>query len=204
MAPVIPKPERIREFPNQPAFETWLAANHGKEDEIWLKIHKKGSGLPTITPGEALDVALCWGWIDGLRKSLDDQSFLQRYTPRRSKSIWSQINREHVERLTAEGRMTIHGQMQVDAARADGRWEAAYGGRSRMGFPADLLAAIEAQPKAARLFRTLNATNRYALAFRTNNMKTPAGREKKIKSFVDMLKRGETPYPNGGAGKKGG
>ena len=204
MAPVIPKPERIREFPNQPAFETWLAANHGKEDEIWLKIHKKGSGLPTITPGEALDVALCWGWIDGLRKSLDDQSFLQRYTPRRSKSIWSQINREHVERLTAEGRMTRHGQMQVDAARADGRWEAAYGGRSRMGFPADLLAAIEAQPKAARLFRTLNATNRYALAFRTNNMKTPAGREKKIKSFVDMLKRGETPYPNGGAGKKGG
>ena len=203
MAPVIPKPERIREFRTQSAFETWLRSNHDTEDEIWLKIHKKGSGLPTVTASEALDVALCWGWIDGIRKSFDDKSFLQRYTPRRPKSIWSQINREHIERLTADGRMTPHGQKQVDAARADGRWEAAYGGRSRMEFPADLLAAINAEPKASKMLARLNATNRYALAFRTNNMKTPAGRERKIRTFVDMLKRGETIYPNGGGAKKG-
>jgi uncharacterized protein YdeI (YjbR/CyaY-like superfamily) len=204
MAPVVPKPERIREFRTQSMFEKWLRANHDKEDEIWLKIHKKGSGLRSVTVAEALDVALCWGWIDGLRKSFDDKSFLQRYTPRRPKSIWSQINREHIERLTADGRMTPHGQKQVDAARADGRWEAAYGGRSSMEFPADLLAAINAEPKALKMLAKLNSTNRYALAFRTNNMKTPAGRARKIRTFVDMLKRGEAPYPNAGAGKKPG
>ena len=202
MAPVTPKPEHVRHFPDRAAFEAWLAANHDREIEIWLKIHKKGSGLPTVTVVEALDVALCWGWIDGLRKSLDDTSFLQRYTPRRPKSRWSQINREHVKRLIADGRMTPHGQKQVDDARADGRWESAYASGSKMEFPADLLAAIEARPKAAKFFQTLNAANRYALVFRTDGMKTAAGREKKIKSFVDMLERGETLYPNGSGARK--
>ena len=103
-----------------------MRANHAKAPELWLKVHKKDSGLRSVTCAEALDVMLCWGWIDGLRKGLDEKSFLQRYSPRRAKSIWSQINREHVARLTKAGRMTPHGQKQVDAAKADGRWGAAY------------------------------------------------------------------------------
>ena len=126
MAPVIPDPTKIKSFRTEAAFATWLAANHARETELWLKFHKKGSGLPTVTYAQALDVALCWGWIDGIRKGLDERSFLQRYTPRRARSIWSQINREHVARLTAASRMTPHGQRQVDAAMADGRWDAAY------------------------------------------------------------------------------
>ena len=126
MAPVIPDPRKIKTFRTEAAFAKWMAANHDRETEIWLKIHKKSSGLRTVTTAQALDVALCWGWIDGIRKSLDEQSFLQRYTPRRPRSIWSQINCEHVARLTAAGRMTPHGRRQVDAAKADGRWSAAY------------------------------------------------------------------------------
>ena len=126
MAPIVPDPKRIKTFRTAAAFEAWLRANHDRQPELWLKIHKKASGLPTVTAAEALDVALCWGWIDGIRKSFDERSFLQRYSPRGGKSIWSQINRDHVARLTAAGRMTPHGQRQVDAAKADGRWDAAY------------------------------------------------------------------------------
>jgi uncharacterized protein YdeI (YjbR/CyaY-like superfamily) len=143
-------------------------------------------------------VVLCWGWFDGIRKSFDDQSFLQRYTPRRARSIWSQINRDHVARLTAAGRMTPHGQRQVDAARADGRWDAAYApirSANEATIPADLRAAIEADPRARKTFRTLGRLNLFALAFRTNNMKTPAGRAKKIEALVAMLARGETIAP---------
>ncbi len=118
MAAVVPNPKSIRGFRSAEAFETWLAANHDRREELWLRIYKIDSGLPTVTYAEALDVALCWGWIDGIRKGLDGKSFLQRFTPRRSKSIWSQNNREHVARLTAAGRMTAHGQRHVDAARA--------------------------------------------------------------------------------------
>src|SRR5918998_2620552 len=127
MAPVIPNPKTIRSFTSEAAFEAWLRANHARETEIWLRIYKKGAGKPTVTNAQALDVALCWGWIDGIRKAFDAESFLQRYSPRRAKSLWSQINREHVARLTAAGRMQPAGQLQVDAARADGRWDAAYG-----------------------------------------------------------------------------
>ena len=151
-----------------------------------------------MTNAQALDVALCWGWIDGIRKSFDDRSFLQRYTPRRARSIWSQINRDHVARLTAAGRMTPHGQRQVDAAKADGRWDAAYApmrSASEATIPADLRAAIEANPRARKTFRTLGRQNLFALAFRTNNMKTPAGRAKKIAALVAMLARGETIVP---------
>ena len=126
MAPIVPDPKRIKTFRTSAAFADWMSANHDKQPELWLKIHKKASGLPTVTAAEALDVALCWGWIDAIRKSFDDRSFLQRYCPRGGKSIWSQINRDNVERLTAAGRMTPHGQRQVDAAKADGRWDAAY------------------------------------------------------------------------------
>lgn len=198
MAPVVPDPRRIKSFRTEAAFAAWMKANHAREDELWLKIHKKGSGLPTVTNAQALDVALCWGWIDGLRKSFDVQSFLQRYTPRRPRSLWSQVNRDHVARLTAAGRMTPHGQRQVDAARADGRWDAAYApirSASEDSIPADLRAAIDANPRALKKFRTLGKMNLFALAFRTNNMKTPAGRARKVAELVEMLARDETIVP---------
>ncbi|HEU5135852.1 MAG TPA: YdeI/OmpD-associated family protein [Steroidobacteraceae bacterium] len=198
MAAVIPNAKSIRSFATTKALETWMRSHHDKTPELWLKVHKKDSGLPSVTCAEALDVMLCWGWIDGLRKGFDDKSFLQRYTPRRAKSIWSQINREHVARLIAAGRMTPHGQKQIDAAKADGRWGAAYApirSASRSSMPADLMAAIKANAKASRKFETLGRMNLFALAFRTNNMKTAEGRAKKIATLVAMLARGETIVP---------
>jgi uncharacterized protein YdeI (YjbR/CyaY-like superfamily) len=200
MAPVIPDAKKIRAFRSEAAFDTWLRANHGRETEIWLRLYKKGAGKPTIAIAQALDVALCWGWIDGIRKSFDAESYLQRYTPRRARSIWSQINREHVGRLTAAGRMKPPGQGQVDAAKADGRWDAAYApirAATMASIPEDLRAAIEANPRARRIFRTLGRQNLFALAFRTNNMKTAEGRARKIASLVAMLARGETIVPEG-------
>jgi len=198
MAAIVPDPRKIKSFRSEAAFAAWMRRHHARETELWLKIHKKGSGLPTVTNAQALDVALCWGWIDGIRKSFDEHSFLQRYSPRRARSVWSQINRDHVARLTAAGRMTPHGQRQVDAARADGRWDAAYApmrSASRTTIPEDLRAAIEANPRARKTFRTLGRQNLFSLAFRTNNMKTPAGRAKKIAALVAMLARGETIFP---------
>ncbi|MSO49043.1 MAG: hypothetical protein EXQ49_03935 [Acidobacteria bacterium] len=189
---------KTRSFRTAAALEAWLSANYDRETELWLKVHKKDSGLPSVTCPEALDVALCWGWIDSIRKSFDERSFLQRYTPRRPKSIWSQINRDNVARLRAAGRMTAHGQRQVDAAKADGRWAAAYApirSASEATIPVDLKAAIEANPKARKTFRSLGKLNLFALAFRTNNMRTPAGRAKKIDALVAMLARGETIAP---------
>jgi uncharacterized protein YdeI (YjbR/CyaY-like superfamily) len=198
MPPVVPNPRKIKTFRTEAAFDAWLATHHNRETEIWIRIYKKHSGKPTITNAEALDVALCWGWIDGIRKGLDDESFLQRYTPRRPKSMWSQINREHIARLTAAGRMQPAGQRQVDAAKADGRWAAAYApirATSEATIPSDLRAAIDADPRARRTFQTLGRMNLFALAFRTNNMKTAAGRARKIASLVAMLARGETIVP---------
>jgi uncharacterized protein YdeI (YjbR/CyaY-like superfamily) len=175
-----------------------MRANHAKAPELWIKIHKKDSGLASITPAAALDVMLCWGWIDGLRKGFDERSFLQRYTPRRAKSIWSQVNRDNVARLIAEGRMTPHGQAQIDAAKKDGRWGAAYAPirkSSADSLPADLLEAIHANARALETFKGLTRVNLFALAFRTNNMKTVAGRQKKIATLVAMLARGETIVP---------
>ncbi|RZJ41935.1 MAG: hypothetical protein EON87_15725, partial [Brevundimonas sp.] len=140
-------------------------------------------------------VVLCWGWIDGIKMSFDAQSYLQRYTPRRPRSIWSQINVDNVARLIAEGRMTEHGLREVEAAKTDGRWAKAYGSGKRMAIPADLQAAIDAEPAAKAMLASLSEQNRFALAFRTHNMKTKAGRAKKIATFVEMLKRGETIYP---------
>ena len=198
MAPIIPDPKRIKSFRTSRDFAAWLAANHDRAPELWLKIHKKESGLPSIAAAEALDVALCWGWIDSTRKSFDARSFLQRYSPRGARSIWSQINRESIARLTAEGRMTAHGQRQVDAAKADGRWDAAYApmrSATTATVPPDLRAAIAANPRARKTFATLGRRNLFSLAFRTNKMKTPAGRAKKIAALVDMLARGETIFP---------
>ena len=189
---------RVRSFRDGATFDRWLAQHHDRASWIWIKIHKKHTGLPTITYAEALDVALCWGWIDGIRKGFDEKSFVQRFTPRRSKSVWSQINREHVARLTAAGRMTPHGQRQVDAAKADGRWDAAYApirSTSVDSVPVDLRAAIDASPRARKTFATLSRQNLFALVYRTNAMKTPAGRARKITTLVVMLERGETIVP---------
>lgn len=196
MGPVKVDPAKVREFATIAGFYRWLGKHHGKEDELWIKIHKVDSGLKSITPKEAIDVALCWGWIDGIRKGFDGKSYLQRYTPRGRKSIWSQINVDNVARLIEEGRMTEHGLKQVNAAKADGRWDRAYRSKDTK-IPDDLRAAIDAEPKAKAMLEKLNAQNRFALAFRTSNMKTEAGRKKKIATFVAMLKRGETIYPQG-------
>jgi uncharacterized protein YdeI (YjbR/CyaY-like superfamily) len=198
MAPIIPDPSKIKGFRTAEAFESWMAANHATQAELWLKIHRKGSGLPTVTYAQALEVALCWGWIDGIRKAFNDRSFLQRFTPRKARSVWSQINRDHVARLTAAGRMTPHGQRHVDTAKADGRWGAAYApirSANHATIPADLGAAIEANQHASRTFRTLGRQNLFGLAFRTNSMRTPAGRAKKIAELVAMLARGATIVP---------
>ncbi len=197
MAPVKINPDNIRAFKDSGSFYKWLGKHHDKEEEIWVKIHKLDLGIKSINAKEAIDVVLCWGWIDGLRKGFDDNSYLQRYTPRKKKSIWSQINVDNVARLIDEGRMTEHGLKEVDRAKSDGRWARAYKGGKDMKIPEDLQAAIDAEPKAKAMLAKLSAQNRFALAFRIHNMKTEAGRKKKIEAFVAMLKRGETIHPQG-------
>jgi uncharacterized protein YdeI (YjbR/CyaY-like superfamily) len=188
----------MKTFKDRRELETWMRAHHASQPELWIKIHKKDSGLKSVTVAEALDVMLCWGWIDGLRRGYDECSFLQRYTPRRARSIWSQVNRENVARLIAAGRMTEHGQKQVDLAKADGRWDAAYAPirkASADNLPPDLLRAIAANARAKKTFATLTRQNLFALGFRTNAMKTPEGRARKIATLVAMLSRGETIVP---------
>lgn len=196
MAPVKVDPANVREFKTSDAFYKWLGKNHDRADEVWIKIHKLKSGLVSITPKEAIDVVLCWGWIDGIRKGLDETSFLQRYSPRGKRSVWSKINVDNIARLGEEERMTEHGLVHVEAARADGRWDRAYRVKASE-LPADLQAAIDAEPKAKAMLAKLSAQNRFALAFRVNNLKTEAGRKKRIASFVDMLRKGETIHPQG-------
>ena len=195
MAAVKVDPSKVREFRNAETFYRWLGKHHDSEDELWIKIHKVNSGLESITPKEAIDVVLCWGWIDAIRKACDDKSYLQRYVPRRPKSNWSRINVENVARLIKEGRMTEYGLREVEAAQADGRWERAYASGKGLGIPDDLQAAIDAEPKARKMLASLSEQNRYALAFRMHHVKTAAGRKKKIETFIEMLKRGETIYP---------
>ena len=195
MAPVKVDPEKVREFKDAESFYKWLGKHHDKESELWIKIHKLDSGLRSITPKEAIDVVLGWGWIDAVRKGFDDKSYLQRYTPRGRSSTWSQINVDNVARLVKESRMTEHGLKQVVAAKADGRWDRAYKSGKNMKIPGDLQAAIDAVPKAKAMLENLSEQNRFALAFRVHNMKTEAGRKKKIETFVEMLKRRETIYP---------
>jgi len=197
MAPFIVNPDHVFAFGDAASLEKWYRKNHASADELWIKLAKKGSGVASVTNVEALDIALCWGWIDAIRKSLDDSFFLQRYTPRKKASIWSKVNIGHVDRLREAGRMQPAGEEQVRLAQGDGRWARAYGDFKDDEFPADLMAAIEAEPKAKKLFATLTAQNRFAIAFRTHNMKTAAGRSRKIDDLVAMLARGETPHPNG-------
>jgi uncharacterized protein YdeI (YjbR/CyaY-like superfamily) len=200
MPNITPDPKKTRSFASPAAFEAWLAEHHASEQELWLRIYKKGSGVPTISPSEAIESALCWGWIDGQRKGLDETSFLQRFTPRRAKSAWSQINRELVARLVDVGRMTPHGLRHVEAAKADGRWDAAYAPMRSMtvaALPADLRSAIETDANARRSLDLLTRQHLFALAVNVTRLKTAAARSRKIEQFVAALARGEAPLPGG-------
>lgn len=191
----MPEPDqtRIQAFEDAPAFGEWLALNYASEPELWVKIFKKASGQKTINWEEGVIEALCWGWIDGIRKPLDDQAYLQRFTPRRPGSNWSKRNREHVERLIASGRMQESGLVHVRAAQADGRWAAAYAS-SEMTVPEDFLAALAERPAAKAFFETLNKQNRYAIAYRLQTAKKPETRQKRLEQFLDMLEKGEKFY----------
>ncbi|HVT07532.1 MAG TPA: YdeI/OmpD-associated family protein [Polyangia bacterium] len=196
MAAVEVDPGKVREFRDERAFEAWLRKNWNREQEVWIKLHKVSSGLPSITPKEAIDVCLCWGWIDGIRKGYDENSFLQRYTPRTKKSVWSQINIANVERLTQQRRMQPPGLAQVEAAKADGRWAAAYR-MSKSEPPPDLMAAIRADRDALATYEGLSAQNRFSLTFRTLAVKSAEARQRRIAGFVEMLRQGKTIHPNG-------
>ncbi|MEI2454803.1 MULTISPECIES: YdeI/OmpD-associated family protein [Lysobacter] len=177
-------------FADAATFERWLES--GAEPRgVWLKIAKKGQGAVTVNYQEALDVALCHGWIDGLKRGLDEVYFLQRFTPRRPRSLWSKINIGKVERLIAEGRMRPGGQREVDAAQADGRWAAAYESASKMSVPEDLALALKREPKARKYFQALDGANRYAVLWRVHTAKKPETRAARIAKLVAMLARGE-------------
>ena len=177
-------------FTDSVAWETWLIANAASKG-LWLKIAKKDSGIATVTYDQALDVALCHGWIDGQKRSFDGEYFLQRFTPRRPKGLWSKINIGKVERLVAEGRMRVGGQREVDAAKADGRWDAAYDGARNMATPPELAAALAKNKKARMFFEALDKTNRYAVCWRVQTAKKPETKVKRVETLVAMLARGE-------------
>ncbi len=191
-----PKALEHRGFETPRAFDQWLANEHARSPGIWLVIAKKDSGKRSITYAEALEVALVWGWIDGQKASKDETEWLQKFTPRGKKSIWSKVNREKVEALTAEGRMKDSGLEVVRAAKADGRWDAAYDSPSRATVPDDLAAALAAEPRAAAFFGTLDATNRYAVLHRVHTAKKAETRAARIRTFVEMLAREEAIYPD--------
>ena len=180
-------PDVVLDLPDGAAWETWLEEHHATAPEAWLRIAKKGSGLASLSIGEALDGALCFGWIDGQRRGLDDVSFLQRYCPRRARSSWSQVNVEKVARLTAEGRMRPAGQAEVDAARADGRWDAAYERQSTATVPDDRAAALAADPVAAAALETLGRSERYAVMLPILKATSPSARAKRVEQAVDRL-----------------
>ncbi len=178
-------------FKNAQAFERWLKTHHATSDGLWLKIAKRGADEPSVTYPEAVEIALCWGWIDGQKKGLDDQHFLQRFTPRRARSVWSKINVDKVAALIEVGRMQAPGYAQIEAAKADGRWAKAYDGARTSAVPEDLLAALEAEPKAKAFFATINAANRYAVLWRIQTAVKPETRARRIEQLVAMLARGE-------------
>jgi uncharacterized protein YdeI (YjbR/CyaY-like superfamily) len=189
--PAEPDRPPIVAFATPAAWETYLAEHHGDAAGVWLQIAKKGAGVPSVTYAEALDAALCWGWIDGQRRGHDERSYLQRFSPRRARSLWSKRNREHVARLRAAGRMRPPGEAEIERAQADGRWEAAYDPPSTAAVPDDLQAALDASPAAAASFATLNSANRYAILWRLQTAKRPETRARRVAQFVAMLERGE-------------
>jgi uncharacterized protein YdeI (YjbR/CyaY-like superfamily) len=172
-------------------FRAWLAENHSRSDGLWLRIYKKDSRVTTVTYPEALDHALCYGWIDGQKKSYDGQSWLQRFTPRRSKSPWSKKNTEHAERLIASGEMVPAGMKEVEAAKADGRWSAAYEAFGKATVPEDFLQELARHKKAHAFFQTLNKTNLYSIVYRLQTAKKPETRERRLRAIIERLSQGE-------------
>jgi uncharacterized protein YdeI (YjbR/CyaY-like superfamily) len=182
--PVIP-------FASPEVWEQWLEDNHTAANGIWIQFYKKGSGIASVTYAEALDIALCYGWIDAQLKSIDELSYKQHFTPRRPRSIWSKRNIEHIARLTNEGRMKAAGIKQVAAAKADGRWEQAYDSPGNMILPDDFVAELSKNKSASGFYDSLNKTNKYAICWRIQTAKKPETREKRIKEILDMLDRKE-------------
>jgi uncharacterized protein YdeI (YjbR/CyaY-like superfamily) len=185
----------IRAFASASLFEQWLVGQLADSKGIWLKLAKQGSGVASVTKAEAIEVALCHGWIDGQLNPYDERFWLIRFTPRSAKSHWSQINRTTATRLTAEGRVSAAGLVQIEAAQRDGRWDGAYAQQSKAEVPPDLQAALDAIPAAKAFFATLRGANRYAVLYRIQDAKTPATRQARIEKFVDMLARGEVLHP---------
>jgi uncharacterized protein YdeI (YjbR/CyaY-like superfamily) len=181
----------ILAFDSLKKWEQWLSKNHEESAGIWLKFFKKNSGVPTITYDEALDVALCYGWIDSQLQKFDEKAYLQKFTPRRTKSIWSKRNREHIERLTKEKRMKPAGIKQVEEAKKDGRWDMAYDKPSTMQIPKDFLEELSKDEKAEDFFKTLTKANIYAISWRLQTAKKPETREKRMKTILAMLAKGE-------------
>ena len=181
-------------FASDADWEAWLEEHHADPLGVWVKIAKKSSGIPTVAYPDVLETALCFGWIDGQRKALDDRYFLQRFTPRRARSRWSQVNRDKVEALLKAGRMRPAGIAEVERAKADGRWDAAYASVSTMEVPADLQRELDARPGAAAFFNTLNSQNRYSILYRLHDAKRPDTRARRLEQFVAMLEAGETIY----------
>ena len=179
-------------FASKDDFEAWMAANHATADGVWIKVAKKGTGIPSVHPPQALDVALCFGWIDGQRRSIDDTFYEQKYTPRRARSKWSKINVEKVAALIEAGKMRPSGLAEIERAKADGRWDAAYDSPSRIAVPPDLQAELDTRPLAAANFAALKSTNRYAILYRLHDAKRPETRARRLAQFVEMLERGET------------
>ncbi|MGH2982292.1 MAG: YdeI/OmpD-associated family protein [Solirubrobacterales bacterium] len=184
----------ILAFASQSEWSAWLDAEHSTSDGVWIKFAKKGSGAESVVYAEAVEVALCYGWIDSRVNSLDERFYLQKFTPRRTRSKWSRVNRDKVEELTKQGRMKPAGLEQVELARADGRWEAAYAPPSSLEVPDDLRQALDASPKAAEYFATLNRSNRFAMIYQVEDAKRPETRARRIVKFVAMMERGEKLY----------
>jgi uncharacterized protein YdeI (YjbR/CyaY-like superfamily) len=194
--PKSPAPELpVLHFEDQAAWAEWLDRHHPDAPGVWLRHAKKDAAIRSVSYAEALDVALCYGWIDSQKKSYDESSWIQKWGPRGPKSIWSKINRDKVEGLVAAGRMKPAGIAAVDAAKADGRWDAAYDSQSKATVPEDLQAALDRSPKAAEFFATLNGANRYAILFRVQTAKKPETRAKRIAGFIEMLEKREKIYP---------
>jgi uncharacterized protein YdeI (YjbR/CyaY-like superfamily) len=177
------------------AWGKWLAKNHRKSPGAWLRIYKKDSGIVTVTYAEALDEALCHGWIDGLRRSHDAESFVQKFTPRRAKSIWSKINRQHIERLSKEGRMKPAGMEAVAAAKNDGRWDAAYDSVKTATIPADFLKEVSRDARARAFFKSLNRTNLYSIAWRLQTANKPETRARRMEAILEMMRQGKKFHP---------
>ncbi|MCL1046290.1 YdeI/OmpD-associated family protein [Shewanella electrodiphila] len=183
---------RIKTFVTSNDLSEWLAEHHATESELWVKIFKKNSGTQSVTWNDVVIEVLCYGWIDGIKKSIDEQAYLQRITPRTIRSNWSKRNTEHVDRLISENRMKEAGLVHVHAAKADGRWENAYT-VSKMEVPADFLTAVENQPKTKLFFEKLNKSSRYVIAYGLTSAKKPETRQRRFKKFMDMLVKEEKP-----------